>query len=189
MRQHALMDTSDQVTRLRKTLAKQKKAELLDALVDMATGDRRVLRKLQARFEDVVSPDQLVQATRQAIVDATKVDMSRLNYNFSYDYGAYRTIQRNLKAMVDSTCFDQAMEQSVELIKIGSYQVEMSDEGLMTEDISACLTIVIEAASKSDLPAQQVIDWCNAMTRADGVGFICDRELASLLEQVKKNSK
>ncbi len=187
MRQHALMDTSDQVTRLRKTLAKQKKAELLGALVDMATGDRRVLRELQSRFEDIASPDQLVRATQQAIEDATQVDESRLNYNFSYDYRAYETIQRNLQTMVDSDCLEEAMELSLKLMKQGSYQVEMSDEGLMTEDISECLKVVIEAISKSDLPAQQVIDWCNAMTRADGVGFICDRELASLLEQVKKN--
>ena len=37
------------------------------------------------------------------------------------------------------------MELSLELMKQGSYQVEMSDEGLMTEDIEDCLNVVLKA--------------------------------------------
>lgn len=36
-----------------------------------------------------------------------------------------------------------AMELSLELMKQGSNQVEMSDEGLMTDDIEACLRVVL----------------------------------------------
>jgi hypothetical protein len=41
-------------------------------------------------------------------------------------------------------------------MKDGSHQVEMSDEGLMTKDIDDCLTVVIKALAKCDLPAEEV---------------------------------
>ena len=49
------------------------------------------------------------------------------------------------------------MELSLELMNRGSYQVEMSDEGMMTEDIEECLQVVVKAVGKSDLPADDVI--------------------------------
>ena len=44
------------------------------------------------------------------------------------------------------------MELSLELMKQGSCQVEMSDEGLMTYDIEECLQVVVAALKKCDLP-------------------------------------
>jgi hypothetical protein len=34
---------------------------------------------------------------------------------------------------------------------------------LMTEDIEGCLSVVLEALRKCDLPAAEVIAWCTAM--------------------------
>ena len=56
-----------------------------------------------------------------------------------------------------------AMELSLELMKEGSYQVEMSDEGMMTDEIEECLNVVITALKKCDLPASEVIAWCAEM--------------------------
>jgi len=56
-----------------------------------------------------------------------------------------------------------AMELALELMKQGSYQVEMSDEGIMTEEIEACLSVVLQALKKSDLPADEISAWCAAM--------------------------
>jgi hypothetical protein len=72
------------------------------------------------------------------------------------------------------------MELSLELMKQGSYQVEMSDEGMMTGDIENCLRIVINAIQKADLPRDEIVQWRHAMKRNDRVGFICDEELADL---------
>ena len=45
------------------------------------------------------------------------------------------------------------MELALSLMKSGSEQVEMSDEGLMTADIEDCLRVVIKAVKSSkDIP-------------------------------------
>ena len=179
-RRHALLDTTAQVTLLRKMLGKRKKAELVDAMVELADNDRAVLRELQMRFDNDGSTEQLIRATRQAIVDATAVDESRINYNFDYDCGAYETIKRNLTLLTEQRKLESAMELSLELMKQGSYQVESSDEGLMTGEIENCIRVVINELKNSQLEQKQVSDWCDAMTVADRVGFICDSELKKL---------
>jgi hypothetical protein len=73
-----------------------------------------------------------------------------------------------------------AMELSLELMKQGSCQVEMSDEGLMTDDIEGCLQVVVQALKKSHLPPGEIAAWCNAMAKSDRVGFLYDRELEEL---------
>ena len=62
-------------------------------------------------------------------------------------------------------------------MKDGSYQVECSDEGLMTDDISACLQPVIDAVKAAGDDAAK---WAFEMQIADRVGFICDKEFAQL---------
>jgi hypothetical protein len=70
-------------------------------------------------------------------------------------------------------------------MKQGSYQVEMSDEGLMTGDIQACLMPVIQALEKCGLPPGDVLAWCEAMKQSDGVGFICEEPLQALQSRFK----
>jgi hypothetical protein len=72
------------------------------------------------------------------------------------------------------------MELSLELMQQGSYQVEVSDEGLMTDEIEACLQPVLKAIRKCDLPAAEVVTWCADMLRRDRVGFICEQELREM---------
>jgi len=76
------------------------------------------------------------------------------------------------------------MDLALELMSRGSYQVEMSDEGMMTEDIDECLRVVVKALKKSDLPAEEVLDWCKMMHRKDHVGFICEQELQTLRKRL-----
>ena len=165
---------------LRATLARRKKAELVDVLVELAQRDRGVLRQLIARFEMATAPDELVAATRQAIADATDFDEREINRNFDYDYEAYSEVKRNLGRLIGSGQLRLAMPIALELMKRGSYQVEMSDEGLMTGDIEDCLKVVLEALRKCDLPAAEVIAWCSAMLDNDRVGFIAREPLQSL---------
>ncbi len=88
---------------------------------------------------------ELVAATRQAIADATDFDEREINYNFDYDYEAYSAVKRNFGRLIDLGLLHAAMELSLELMSQGSYQVEMSDEGMMTEDVEECLQVVIKA--------------------------------------------
>src|SRR5512144_2805712 len=147
---------------------------------ELAEADRGVLRQLTARFDVATDPGELVAATRQAIADATDFDERDVNRNFAYDYQAYSEVKRNLGRLIGSGQLRLAMPLALELTKRGSYQVEMSDEGLMTEDIEVCLNVVLEALRKSDLPAAEVIAWCSAMLESDRVGFIAREPLQSL---------
>ena len=78
---------------LRQALTRRKKAELVDVLMELAAGDRGVLRQLTARFEVATAPDELVAATRQAIADATEFDEREINRNFAYDDQAYSEVK------------------------------------------------------------------------------------------------
>ena len=173
----------ESAAQLRRALSKRKKAELVDTLLELAQADRGVLRQLTARFDVAAVPDELVAATHQAIADATAFDRRDINRNFAYDYEAYGEVKRNLSRLIDSGQRRLAMELSLELMKRGSYQVEMSDEGLMTEDIDDCLSVVMAALRTCDLPAFEVIAWCSAMLDADRVGFIAEKSLQSLRNQ------
>lgn len=175
-----IIKTTDVAPRLRKALAKRTKGELIDFLAELAKEDRRVLRQLDARFDLEAAPEELAAATRQAIADATAFDERDINSNFDYDYAAYEEVKRNLTRLVDQEQLRLAMELALELMDQGSEQVEMSDEGLMTQDIEECLAVVTQAFKKCDLPASKVIAWCAEMAKRDRMGFIFERELAAL---------
>jgi len=170
---------------LRKALARRTKGELIDVLMEFATDDRAVLRRLAAHFELPTPPKELLGATRQAIANATAFDERDINHNFSYDHEAYGEVQQNLHRLIELGQLQPAMELSLELMAKGSYQVEMSDEGLMTDDIEACFRPLLKALHKCDLPAAEVIVWCAEMLKTDRVGFICDQELRALRQRLE----
>jgi hypothetical protein len=170
----------ESMAQLRRAFFRRKKAELVDTLLELAQADRGVLRQLTARFDVAAAPDELVAATHQAIADATAFDRRDINRNFAYDYKAYGEVKRNLGRLIGSGQLQPAMRLALELMKQGSYQVEMSDEGLMTQDIEDCLDVVLKALEKCDLPAAEVIAWCSAMLDNDRVGFIAREPLRSL---------
>src|SRR3954469_1788590 len=173
---------------LRQALTRRKKAELVDVLVELAEADRGVLRQLTARFDGATAPEDLVAATRQAIADATDFDERDISRNFDYDAEAYGEVKRNLGRLIASGQLRLAMPLALELMKRGSYQVEMSDEGLMTEDIEDCLNVVLEALRKCDLPAAEVIAWCSSMLENDRIGFIAREPLQLLRNHVQRTA-
>ncbi len=165
---------------LRHALTRRKKAALVDILMELAEADRGILRQITARVDGTMSPDELIATTRQAITDATHFDKRSINHNFAYDLQAYNEVRRNLGHLIASGHWKAALSLSLKLIESGSEQVVMSDEGLMSEDIEACLNVVIEALRESDLPAAEVITWCTTMLKADQAGFIANEALQSL---------
>jgi uncharacterized Zn finger protein len=170
----------DATNSLRQALAQREKAELVDLLVELAQANRGIRRQLTTRFEVAAAPDELVAATRRAIADATDFDERDVNQNFDYDYDAYEEVKRNLGRLAALQQWRPAMQLSLELMKDGSYQVNMSDEGLMTGDIEDCLSVVLKALKKCDLSANEIIAWCQAMRANDRAGFIAEQQLESL---------
>jgi len=168
---------------LRQALSRRKKAELVEVLLELAQADRGLLRHLTARFDVAATTDQLVAATRQAIADATHFDKRDINHNFAYDYKAYEEVKRNLGRLIAGGQTRLAMTLALELMKQGSYQVGMSDEGMMTEDIEDGLSVVVKELQQGKLPAAEVVAWCAAMIANDGVGFIAQESLQSLRKQ------
>jgi uncharacterized Zn finger protein len=180
-KKRALASTQPEaVAELRRALLRRKKAELVDVLLELAQEDSSVLRQLTARYAVAAAPDQLVAATRQAIADATAFDPRDINHNFDYDDEAYREVQRNLGRLITAGQLRPAMQLALELMKQGSYQVEMSDEGMMTEDIEDGLKVVLTDLEKCDLPAVEIITWCTALRENDRVGFVASQPLDSL---------
>jgi hypothetical protein len=170
-------------------LLRQSKETLVGLLVELAETDRALKRRIEDAVGAETSADQLVQETRQAIADATYFDERRINYNFDYDMAAYERVHKNLKRLVSLDRMDDGMKLAIELMKAGSYQIEMSDEGAMTPDVENCLTPVIAAVAKSNLRSEQVISWCDAMTGADRVGFVCDRLIRELRDRSTTRNK
>ncbi len=80
------------------------------------------------------------------------------------------------------------MPLALELMKQGNYQVEISDEGMTTEDIEGCLKVVLEALRKCDLPAAEMIAWCSAMLENDRGGFIALEPLQSLRNHFQRTA-
>ena len=168
--------------RLRKALDKQTKATLLDLLMEIASRDRSTMREIEDRLNVEMPVSDLLATTREEITTATDFDEGRMNTNFDYDHGAYNRLQKNMTRLVDMGYLKEAMELSAELMSQGSYQVEMSDEGLMVDEIESCLKIVIKAVGKSDLPPKEIIRWCKTIAEKDRVKFIC-RDQLNALEQ------
>jgi hypothetical protein len=185
----SLRKPADTTAGLRKALNARTKPELVTALLDLARADRGVLRQLNARFDVAAAPKELVAATRQAIADATDFDEREINHNFTYDYEAYHEVKRNLGRLIASRELRPAMQLSLELMRQGSYQVEMSDEGMMTDDIEDCLSVTLQTLRKCDLPADEIIAWCKAMLDNDRVGFIAREPLQALQNHFKAASR
>lgn len=173
------------VAELGRALSRRTKAELVAVLLELAQADRGVWRRLEARFDVAPATDGLVAATQQAIADATAFDPRDMNRNFAYDAEAYGAVKRNLGRLIAAGAMRQAMQLALELMKRGSHQVEMSDEGLMTEDIEDCLRVLLDALAKSDLPADEGLAWCQAMRASDRVGFIARQPLESLRSRLQ----
>ena len=54
---------------------------------------------------------------------------------------------------------------------------------LETPPKEECLKVVIVAVEKCDLPASEVIAWCEKMLKSDRVGFLCNQELGALRDK------
>lgn len=159
------------------------KDELVEFVLELARGDSRIKRRFEARFQVEPTGEDLVDQTAVAIADATDFDEREINRNFDYDFKAYELVKRNLTRMVKSGRLSDAMGLALELMNQGSYQVEMSDEGLMAYELEECLRVVIKGVQKSDIPQDEVRKWCQDMFAKDRIKCLCQDELQALLDR------
>ncbi|MBS0264246.1 MAG: hypothetical protein JSS02_20075 [Planctomycetes bacterium] len=159
-------------------LNKRTKAELIQLIVAIAKSDIRVARELETELTLTPPHDVLVARVSAAIERATDVDEDLMNSNFDFDEQAYDEVRKGLADLIQQGQLDQAKKLALKLMKQGSYQVECSDEGLMTAELDQCLQPVIQAVRKAG--GVQADRWAGEMQMADRVGFICSTELAQL---------
>ena len=163
---------------IEKALGKRTKAELIEIVVKMAKKHATVARELEDQLRIEKPVDLLVADVSSAIDRATNFDEREINYNFDVDWQAYEETRKGLQKLVDLGCLEDAKLLALKLMKDGSYQVECSDEGLMTDDIEDCLRPVIRAVKTSG--GADADKWAKEMQKADRVGFICEHELGEL---------
>jgi hypothetical protein len=169
---------SDRFPQIEKALHKRTKAELVAMILAIAKEHDAVGRELEDRLTIERPVDLLVADVSSAIDRATDFDERLRNHNFDVDWQAYTHVQKGLSQLVKLGRLADAKSLALKLMKNGSYQVECSDEGLMTDDICECLKLVIQAVKAAG--GVEAAKWAGDMQKADRVGFICDKELAEL---------
>jgi len=167
--------------RLRAGLKKLKKDELIDLLVKCVNEVPDVMPTLEEYVEISDPPyDELLQITRIAIDKATYFNPRDINSNFDYDTLAYETVKKNFSKLIKLDGLSDVMELAVELLNAGSYQVSLSDEAEMLDELVACVTVATAAVKKAKLDPDVRRAWVAKLMKADRSGFIFPPGLKSL---------
>ena len=173
--------TTDRYPLIEKALKKRTKADLIGLIMELAKSNAALSRTLETELNVQKPVDLLVADVESAICLATDFDDRDFNHNFDYDYDAYESVKKGFKKLVKLGHLEDVKRLALRLMNDGSYQVECSDEGMMTDDIEACLRPVIRAVKTTQ--AAEASRWASEMLLADRVGFICEHELKPLAGQ------
>ena len=160
--------------RIAQALKRLTNGDLSNLLLGLADGFDDVRITLETLLDIDHSTAELIAEAKLAIAKATFVPGHQINCNFAYDYDAYERIGWCFAQLIAGGQLHEAMTLSENFARSGSHQIEMSDEGLMTDDIVECLKVVATALSKSDVPATEQAAWLDRLDRADAVGVLCD---------------
>ncbi len=169
---------SDRFPLIDKELRKRTKADLIAMILMIAKEHDAVARELEDQLKIEKPADLIVADVLSAIDRATDFDERMVNCNFDVDWQAYADVQKGLSQLVKQGRLADAKSLALKLMNDGSYQVECSDEGLMSDDICECLKPVIRAVKAAG--GADAASWAKEMINADRMGFICDKELAQL---------
>jgi hypothetical protein len=172
------LSKTDRFPLIETELLKQTKVELVALILGIAKEHAVVAWQLEDRLPIEKPADLLITDVSLAIDRATDFDQRLMNHNFDVDWQAYDDVQKGLSQLVEMGRLADAKLLALKLMKAGSYQVECSDEGLMTDEISECLAPVIRAVQAAG--GDEAAQWAKDMQIADRVGCICDQELAKL---------
>ncbi len=172
---------ADRFPLIEKALRKQTKADIVNLFLLLAKKHASLARDLEDRLA-IEKPAELLAADVSSAIDrATDFDDRMMNHNFDVDWEAYEDVQTGLEKLIKLGQFEDAKTLALKLMKDGSYQVECSDEGIMTDEIQVCLKPVIRAVKTKG--GSSAGKWASEMLLADRVGFICENELKRLADQ------
>ena len=173
--------TADRFPLIETALKKRTKVDLIAIVMRLAKKHDEMSRALEAELDVQKPADLLSEDVASAICRATNFDENMLNHNFEVDWQAYEDVKMGFEQLIRLGHLEDVKTLALKLMKDGSYQVECSDEGLMTDDIEDCLKPVLRAVKSSgDAAARK---WALEMLLADRVGFICTNELKKMSGQ------
>ncbi|MDD2469228.1 MAG: SWIM zinc finger family protein, partial [Desulfobulbus sp.] len=149
------------VSKVRKLLGDKSREELLDLLVALAKEypeiERRVQEAEQLRSGQI---EPLVRSLRKEIKKLTAEPAWYSHWNNEGSVPDYSHVQRQLEALLDKGHADRLLELGDELWRLGTDQVEQSDdEGQTMGALSECMEIVLQAVAQSSWPRSQQLLW------------------------------
>ena len=154
------------------------KPGLVACLTELAESIPEVWLHLESRLKlEPRAIGDVVERARSAIARATDFDDRQTNCNFDYDSAAYEQVERCFRQIVKMGDLETAMELAESLLSEGSHQVEMSDEGLMWDEIESCLDIVFNAVARSSMPPEKLLAWAARLEVIDRVGLYSQPQL------------
>jgi hypothetical protein len=156
---------------IQQALHRSKKAELIELLVSLMNDREETKVWLEDRLEIPKEAPEEAEDLARDIELATNVPNDKIGHNFSFDYDAYERIEKGFRRLLRTGHMAVAMELSETLIDAGSRQITMSDEGMMTDDIVACLRPVVAAVRKSSLAPSDKEEWFARMEKLDHSGY------------------
>lgn len=159
---------------LSQALSRVEKAELIDLLLRLADDREELGLWLADQLDVEKEPQDEVFDVESDVARATHVPKHLINHNFPYDDLAYERIEAGLQRLVRGGHLQTAMALSTNLMRTGSYQVAMSEEGLTTDDIVRCLRHVLAAVETASMDNENKVEWYAQMEEAEEVEFIWD---------------
>jgi len=160
---------------IEKTLRKQSKDSLVGILTKLCDKNIHARWITEAELAMAKPVELVLHDLREAIQLATKVDESRMNHNFSFDWDAYAEVRRLMEMLVSLSAIEEAMEIAVHFMEKASRQIEYSDEAMMLEQVEAGLRPILESLENHDETQRSA--WALRMQTADRVGFVCREKL------------
>ena len=155
----------------------QGKEQLVQILTKLCVENIQARWSIEAELEMSKPVELILLDIREAIRRATQVDEKRINHNPPVDWEAYAEVKRLMEMLVSVGASDEAMEIAIHFMGEASRQIEYSDEGMMLEEVEACLQPILD--SLKDFDERQRALWSLRMQAADRVGFVCHDKLQS----------
>nr|WP_321465796.1 SWIM zinc finger family protein [uncultured Desulfobulbus sp.] len=148
-------------SKMQKLLAAKSKEELIELVMRLIKDDPRIAQSLREEEQLVRGQvDPLVRALRKEIHRLTNEPAWRNHWNQEESVPDYSHVERQFHALFDAQYYDHLLDLGDELWRMGTEQVEASDDdGETASTIIDCLKIVLKAVPLSSLPRHRQLAW------------------------------
>jgi uncharacterized Zn finger protein len=156
-------------TRIHKLLADKSREELVALVVALAKEHPLIERQLQeAEQLRLGQIEPLIRSLRREIRKLTDEPAWRNRWNNEGSVPDYSHVQQQFRSLLGAGHADQLLDLGDELWRLGTDQVEQSDdEGETMAALSDCMEIVLQAVPRSSLPRTEQLLWVIDRVLAD----------------------